>query len=58
MNRLASRIERTSNSGLDKLFAAKKENQIVFSAGYPDHKLFPEQELGGRLQKRFLKKTN
>ncbi len=57
MNRLASRIERTSNSGLDKLFAAKKENQIVFSAGYPDHKLFPEQELG-QAAKEVFEKTN
>ncbi|KGH61399.1 aspartate aminotransferase [Oenococcus oeni S13] len=55
MNRLASRIERTSNSGLDKLFAAKKENQIVFSAGYPDHKLFPEQELGQAAKEVFEK---
>ncbi|MDN6968275.1 PLP-dependent aminotransferase family protein [Oenococcus sp. UCMA 17063] len=56
MNRLATRIEKTSNSGLDKLFAATKEKQIIFSAGYPDHNLFPEKELAQAAKDVFEKK--
>ncbi|MFT8323878.1 PLP-dependent aminotransferase family protein [Oenococcus sicerae] len=45
MNHVASRVQRTSNSGLDKLFQTAKADQIIFSAGYPDANLFPQKAL-------------
>ncbi|EHN58768.1 PLP-dependent aminotransferase family protein [Oenococcus kitaharae] len=53
MDQLASRIERTSHSGLDKLFAPAQPNQIIFSAGYPDPALFPKDALDRATQHVF-----
>ncbi|AEV95801.1 aminotransferase-like domain-containing protein [Pediococcus claussenii] len=43
--KLANRTKKTSNSGLDEIFAASGPGVISFAGGYPDQQLFPKQEL-------------
>ncbi|WP_439424992.1 PLP-dependent aminotransferase family protein [Oenococcus alcoholitolerans] len=57
MTDLASRIQRTSNSGLDKLFSTGDKQEITFSAGFPDHNLFPEDALNESMKEAFAQKN-
>lgn len=43
--RLATRIQRTKQSGLGNIFETSQSNLISFSAGFPDQSRFPKQAL-------------
>lgn len=43
--RLATRVQRTKQSGLGNIFETSQKNLISFSAGFPDQTRFPKQAL-------------